>query len=448
MGSGASAGVAASVSSATDEEVKQALAGLSPECQAKLKAALDQSGGDVGGGAEFEAFMALMAHKGPYEGQDFGPAPDYSKKECWFHCGEDGASGAECAVDGVEKPPAADRPADCFYIHESTYYGDLWNQPLSACGDFLEWCLATGASVFNGSCRMYVPKFRQATLAAMGDQNEGRKACDTAYGDVKAAFEHFLKEHNKGRPLVLASHSQGSLYCIRLLQDYLEGGKDLLKQVVAIYPIAAWVPLSMFEGDGAVFKDVKLCKAADSVGCVISYTCETPDVATAHAAAKEQNDPKQEDWYPVPGHKCGEDWRRAIGEPIVGTNPLTWASNGMGPTEAEVWQGMLKTFYDDNITCDSGPIKDMDGLLGIMMKPGNSGLKIRGLRKAEASEFAEIADKVKVNEKSGDLELVQGPAEYSGTSFCQQSSEHMNFLAFYFNIRSNLEARVKSMQSA
>merc|ERR1719422_1131747 len=106
----------------------------------------------------------------------------------------------------------------------------------------------------------------------------------------------------------------------------------------------------MFEGDGAVFKDVKLCKAADSVGCVISYTCETPDVAAAHATVKEANDPEQENWFPRPGHKCGEEWRLAIGQPIVGTNPLTWASNGMGPSEPEPWQGMLNAFYDDNIT--------------------------------------------------------------------------------------------------
>eukprot|EP00928_Gymnodinium_smaydae_P024094 TRINITY_DN19615_c0_g1_i2.p1 TRINITY_DN19615_c0_g1~~TRINITY_DN19615_c0_g1_i2.p1 ORF type:complete len:292 (-),score=44.63 TRINITY_DN19615_c0_g1_i2:177-1052(-) len=291
---------------------------------------------------------------------------------------------------------------------------------------------------------MYVPRFRQANLAAMGHPEDGRKAVDTAYEDVKAAFEHLLKERNDGRPLVIASHSQGSLYCMRLLQDYVEG-KPLYKQLVAVYAIAAWVPVSMFEGDIAVFKDVKLCKASDSVGCVISFTCETPDIADAHGQVKEKGE--FEDWYPQTGHKCGNEWRRAEGEAIVGTNPLTWSSNGMGTGTPEAWLGMLDLCKDNVVTGD-GPLKSIDSIMELCMSPVSAGLKLNSLRKLHSNELNDIVEKATVHEKSGDLVVGPLPAENVGSSCEQGSSEQINFWLWYFNIRSNLAIRVKALKAA
>ncbi len=41
-------------------------------------------------------------------------------------------------------------------------------------------------------------------------------AFDLAYEDLKTAFENYLKHYNKGRPIIIASHSQGSLHALRL----------------------------------------------------------------------------------------------------------------------------------------------------------------------------------------------------------------------------------------
>jgi hypothetical protein len=72
-----------------------------------------------------------------------------------------------------------------------------WNQPIgSASADeqvkYIH--LASQASVFNESCRVYAPQYRQATIGAMGALSKvnGRKALTLAYGDVKRAFYHFL----------------------------------------------------------------------------------------------------------------------------------------------------------------------------------------------------------------------------------------------------------------
>ena len=115
------------------------------------------------------SFTKMFEHKGPYEAEKYGPAPDYSTPDHWFHYGGNGTDGAELVVDGMDKPPVEERLADCFYVHETTYFGDLWNQPISdkSLDPRTMYFLASGPSAFNGCCRMYVPRFRQSTLAGM-----------------------------------------------------------------------------------------------------------------------------------------------------------------------------------------------------------------------------------------------------------------------------------------
>src|SRR5204862_6835977 len=92
------------------------------------------------------------------------------------------------------------------------------------------------ATIFNGSCRVYAPYYRQAHLYAFYAKNkvDGQRSLNLAYEDVKAAFEYYLQHYNNGRPIVIASHSQGSYHCERLLKDYFDG-KELQKQLVMAY---------------------------------------------------------------------------------------------------------------------------------------------------------------------------------------------------------------------
>ncbi len=43
-------------------------------------------------------------------------------------------------------------------------------------------------------------------------------AFEIAYADVKAAFEFYLKIYNNYRPIIIASHSQGTKHTGRLLK--------------------------------------------------------------------------------------------------------------------------------------------------------------------------------------------------------------------------------------
>ncbi len=103
------------------------------------------------------------------------------------------------------------------------------------------------ASVFNGSCQIYAPYYRQAHLYAFyaDDKAEAAKALELAYQDVKTAFEYYLAHFNQGRPIVLASHSQGSYHTERLVKDFFDG-KELRKKLVVAYLVGRAIKPDVF----------------------------------------------------------------------------------------------------------------------------------------------------------------------------------------------------------
>lgn len=171
-------------------------------------------------------------------------APDYSKPEHWASLPDKADAADSVPVKSNLKDLQGNAKADVFFvyptifreIHKRQYHwnADIYDAKLNQ--QIQNSTILNQASVFNGSCRIYAPYYRQAHLAAFHPpfKNEGDKALDFAYQDIKAAFEYYLEHYNQGRPIVIASHSQGSYHTERLLKDYFDG-KDLQKQLVAAY---------------------------------------------------------------------------------------------------------------------------------------------------------------------------------------------------------------------
>jgi hypothetical protein len=161
--------------------------------------------------------------------------------------------------------------ADVFFIHPTTdIYGmkiagntSLDNDRVNKQTDDL--CIKYQASVFNGACKIYAPRYQQAVLHNFFSRNsdKSKQAFNFAYADVKAAFEYYLKYYNNGRPIIIAGHSQGSMHAARLLKDFFDG-KDLQKQLVAAYLIG----YPTFPNQ---FQYLKIATHADSLGAIISY---------------------------------------------------------------------------------------------------------------------------------------------------------------------------------
>jgi hypothetical protein len=172
------------------------------------------------------------------------PAPNYSKPQYWASLPEIADASDSTPVKSNLKNAQAVARADVFFIYPTIFAGtpkiqsgwnadvtdDRLNQRIQAT------TILNQASVFNGACRIYVPYYRQADAYAFYTPNkaDAAQALDLAYADVKAAVEYYLEHYNQGRPIVIASHSQGSYHAERLLRDFFDG-KELQKKLVAAY---------------------------------------------------------------------------------------------------------------------------------------------------------------------------------------------------------------------
>ena len=132
-------------------------------------------------------------------------------------------SNADVIPPGIKGDLAVNPQADVFFIHPTTYLDNAtWNARFDEDGftgrQLEDAVVRYQVSTFNGCCRIFAPRYRQATLSVfVNPSDDSNKALDLAYSDVVRAFDRFIEKENNGRPFILASHSQGSLHATRLL---------------------------------------------------------------------------------------------------------------------------------------------------------------------------------------------------------------------------------------
>lgn len=161
-----------------------------------------------------------------------------------------------------------DTVADVFFIHPTTYVGMMtgWNAELADAAlnrRTDETTILYQASVFNGHARVFAPRYRQGHLSAFFTRGAQSAPFDTAYADVKAAFNYYLEHEHRNRPLIIAGHSQGALMAERLLREYFDG-KPLQRYLVAAYIIGWPVPQNYF----AVLPP---CRKPAETGCFCTW---------------------------------------------------------------------------------------------------------------------------------------------------------------------------------
>lgn len=194
-------------------------------------------------------------------------ATDYSKPENWAAL-PTMKDNADWTPKGLKNNQDS-ALADVFYIHPTTNLtgfkgnADLDSKAINNQTDELP--IKYQASVFNGSCKVYAPRYRQAALNNFFSKNTDRskEAFDVAYADVKAAFEYYLEHYNAGRPIVIAGHSQGSMHAQRLLREFFDG-KPLQQQLVIAYVIG-------YPTKEQQFQFLKVAETPEETGGYISY---------------------------------------------------------------------------------------------------------------------------------------------------------------------------------
>ena len=212
----------------------------------------------------------ISGQKINYHFQSKDHQPDYSDLNYW--------AASPFKYDPSDNVPKGfkdktkDTLADVFFIYPTTYTdtkmpmgwnADIDNEALNQKTD--NSTILYQASVFNKYCRVFSPRYRQANLRAFftNEKDSAEASFDTAYEDVRNAFEYYLKHYNNGRPIIIASHSQGTLHAGRLLKEFFEY-KPLQKQLVCAYIIG----LPVFTN---YFSTLKPCADSTSSGCFVSW---------------------------------------------------------------------------------------------------------------------------------------------------------------------------------
>ena len=124
------------------------------------------------------------------------------------------------------------------------------------------------------------------------DSSSVNNAFEVAYSDVRAAFQFYLTHYNQGRPIIIASHSQGTTHALRLLAEFFDN-KPLSKKLVVAYLLG--MPVSKVQ-----FKSIPVCEYPDQSSCFCSWR-----------TFKSEYIP---DKFP-------------LGDKIAVVNPLTWKTD-------------------------------------------------------------------------------------------------------------------------
>lgn len=207
-------------------------------------------------GVTFSCTPKVYLVEDDFQASPVPPAPDYSNEVHWASL----PSKTDAADSTPKKSTLVDQQAqaraDVFFIYPTIFTGKPssnfhWNADVNdgkLNEEIQRGTILNQASVFNGACRIYAPYYRQAHLSAFytDKTQEANKALDLAYQDVKKAFEYYLEHFNQGRPMVIASHSQGSYHAERLLKDFFDG-KELRKKFVVGYLIGRAIKPDAFE---------------------------------------------------------------------------------------------------------------------------------------------------------------------------------------------------------
>jgi len=161
---------------------------------------------------------------------------------------------------------------DVFFIHPTTFTdkkithltnASIENDSINAITDYGS--ILYQASAFNCDANIYAPRYRQAYIGMYytTDTLKAIKAFDTAYSDVKAAFEYYLIHNNNNRPIVIASHSQGTTHAKRLIKEFFDG-KPLQNKLVMAYLIG--MPIKEKE-----FDQIPVCTDSTKTGCFVTW---------------------------------------------------------------------------------------------------------------------------------------------------------------------------------
>jgi len=223
--------------------------------------------------------------------------PDYANSANWL---------------ALPSSKAAKKKVDVFFLYPTVYEQSSPSAPMVCAIDNPQMqsgakaAFSRDATVFAPLADIYAPYYQQAAISVLTlplDQQQSIVG-GVPTSDSVAAFDYYIKHYNKGRPFLLAAHSQGSNIMINLLAEYMKKNPKVYKRMVAAYiPGYSITPEYLKQNP-----ELKFAEGPDDTGVMISYntTSPTPQVA---------------DPVVLPG--------------AMGINPITWTRSETLATAAQ-----------------------------------------------------------------------------------------------------------------
>ncbi len=256
-------------------------------------------------------------------------APDYANEDFWAVLPDK----HPLELKNVIGSKTEAKRADVFFIYPTILTdrkNTAWNADIrdpEIRKDVLEGTIAYQASAFEAAGNLYAPFYRQShykIYVAPYDKEEAPSR-NVAYSDVRKAFQYYLDNYNNGKPIILASHSQGSIMGKMLLLDFFDN-KPLQQRLVAAY-----LPgIRVMEIE---FKTIKSLETPISTNGYVSWN-----------TYKRKKYPKRyKEWY--------------SGGTV--TNPITWGNEIRSNYDQHL--GVLNT--DNQIYPNALEVEVIDGML-------------------------------------------------------------------------------------
>lgn len=214
--------------------------------------------------------------------------PQYADDACW-----------------ALKQPAKACPYDVFYVYPTFYNGgtgtvmDVYKTRL---GGIIKSNIRKNTAIFPNA-PIYAPFYRQASFKTLFLSDEECCAVlKTPHADIINAFEYFDKHISRGRPFIIAGHSQGSRMLAHLLKQKFNN-TALSKRLIAAYLIGycltrqevlahPWLKPAKTDGDTGIIitYNTQAASGLKNPVCSGKAVCINP-LNWSHApAAKELNE--------------------------------------------------------------------------------------------------------------------------------------------------------------
>lgn len=267
---------------------------------------------------ELQLMRLAFVPKTEFRAVPMASGASYRNADLWIARPDIGGNPALWTPDGFA--PTRTPRVSVFFIHPTSFLeSSAWNAPLDDRES--QWrarlFVRSQASAFNSVGEIWAPKYRQAAFGAfLTTERDAARALDFAYRDVLAAYEEFVRQAPRDRPIVLAAHSQGSLHLTRLLAERIARSPER-DRIAAAYVIG-W-PVSMTADLPSL--GLPACERAAQPGCILSWQ-----------SFAEPSDPKMvTDVYDQTRGRSGVP---RAGTRMVCVNPLTGGQSSAAPREA------------------------------------------------------------------------------------------------------------------